>query len=139
MLSLTAAVLAVGTLIYTLWVRESDGLHGESVSPAGHLQDRKQSLYESLRELDFEYQLGKLSEADYRQTRQDLQRELAAVNAEIQRLVADPARQRASTEASPVSAKPVPAGVACPHCGARFSQPLKHCGECGKPMSREEP
>ena len=24
--------------------------------------------------------------------------------------------------------------LACPHCGARFPQPLRFCGECGKPM-----
>ena len=23
----------------------------------------------------------------------------------------------------------------CPHCGAKFPQPLKFCGECGKAMA----
>ena len=26
------------------------------------------------------------------------------------------------------------ASLTCPHCGAKFPQPLKFCGECGKPM-----
>jgi hypothetical protein len=31
-------------------------------------------------------------------------------------------------------ADPQPDPLTCPHCGAKFAQPLKFCGECGKPM-----
>ncbi len=135
-LSLSAALLAIAALIYTLWVRDSEGPQDSSISPTQHLEDRRAALYESLRELDFEYNLGKLSEPDYRQTRQDLQRELAAVNAEIQRLAAASEKASAARKPSTVATQPAPAGVACPNCGARFAQPLKYCGECGKPMPR---
>lgn len=30
-----------------------------------------------------------------------------------------------------------PADCVCPHCGARFSQTMKFCGECGKAMRGE--
>jgi uncharacterized OB-fold protein len=37
----------------------------------------------------------------------------------------------------PVVAAPQPRAIdplKCPHCGAKFPQPLKFCGECGKAM-----
>ena len=37
--------------------------------------------------------------------------------------------------APPARPEPQPIDpLACPHCGAKFAQPLKFCGECGNPM-----
>ena len=54
------------------------------VSPIQHLEDRKQAIYDNLRDLQFEYRLGKLSDDDYQQTKQALQKELAGVLAETE-------------------------------------------------------
>ena len=75
----------------------------------------------------------KLSENDYQQTKKDLQRELAVVLAEVDRLKL----QLSPNGASPQPAKPEPAPydpLTCPHCNAKFTQTLRFCGECGKPM-----
>ncbi len=129
MLTLAAVLLAVGAVLYTLAVREQDLPAPERPSPARHLEERKAAVYESLRDLHFEYRLGKLSEQDYRQTREDLQRELAALNAQIESLAGKPAPAQ-----PPAQTKP---SAQCPHCGARFPQPMKFCGECGRPLSPE--
>ena len=50
----------------------------EPVSPFQHLDERKAAIYENLRDLQFEYRVGKLSDADYQSTKKDLQKELAA-------------------------------------------------------------
>jgi hypothetical protein len=72
--------------------------------------------------------VGKLSDADYQQTKVGLQKELAGVLAEIEKVTSGP--------------KPTPAPVSkpsneCPHCGAKFAKTMKFCGECGKAMSGE--
>jgi hypothetical protein len=54
--------------------------------PFQHLDERKAAIYENLRDLQFEYRVGKLSDHDYQQTKKDLQRELAGVMAEVDRL-----------------------------------------------------
>ena len=54
------------------------------VSPIQHLEDRKYAIYDNLRDLQFEYRLGKLSDDDYQQTKQALQKELAVVLAETE-------------------------------------------------------
>ena len=126
-----AVLLAVGTFVFILFVRDQDVPEAPPVSPTAHLEQRKAQIYENLRDLQFEFRVGKLSEADYQKTKVDLQRELAKVLAEID---ATPVAAQTKKAAAP-AAKPKADGKKCPHCGATFQQALKFCGECGKAMA----
>jgi hypothetical protein len=131
-----AIVIALAALYYTLFVRDKDIPEPLPVSPIQHLQDRKQAIYENLRDLQFEYRLGKLSDEDYQQTKLGLQKELAVVLAETEELIK---RFGIGPSAMP-SQKSKPKtqkqrGTMCPHCGASFAQHLKFCGECGKAIA----
>ena len=123
-----AIFVVLGALAFTLFIRGADLPEPEPVSPTAHLDDRKAQIYENLRDLQFEYRLGKLSDEDYGKTKQDLQRELARLLAEID----------AASSAPKVVPPPaiVPNPKACPHCGATFDRALKFCGDCGKPMKK---
>ena len=123
---LAAAVIVVvaATVLFTLFVRAKDVPPPEPVSPTRHLDERKAAIYENLRDLQFEYRVGKLSDADYQQTKLGLQKELAGVIAEIEKI---------ATGAAPPKTTP-PTPNVCPHCGAKFPKPMKFCGECGKAM-----
>ena len=135
-------VVAIAVIAFILGVRPKDIPEPEPVSPFQHLDERKAAIYENLRDLQFEYRLGKLSDADYQRTKLSLQQELAGVLAEIDRMapptgakhvVHAAAKAAAAPQAAP---KPAPAvGVVCPHCGANFANPMKFCGECGKAMA----
>ncbi len=83
-----ASLLAIGIIVFILAVRTKDLPEAEPVSPFHHLDERKVAIYENLRDLQFEFRVGKLSDADYQHTKLDLQRELAGVMAEIDRLKA---------------------------------------------------
>jgi rRNA maturation endonuclease Nob1 len=96
------------------------------------LEERKAQIYENLRDLQFEFRLGKLSDADYQKTKVDLQRELAKVLAEIDTVPVQPVRVKAAKAAAEGVVK---VSDKCPHCGAKFPKPLKFCGECGKAMA----
>ena len=127
-------LIAIAVLAFVLMVRPQDLADVEPPSPFRHLDERKASIYENLRDLQFEYRVGKLSDADYQHTKQDLQKELAAVMAEVDKLKA-----QLNGNAAPVAAraKPQPRqtdGRTCSACGAKFEKELKFCGECGKPM-----
>jgi hypothetical protein len=126
-----AALIAVGAIVFILTVRAQDLPDPGPVSPFEHLDERKAAIYENLRDLQFEYRVGKLSDEDYQQTKKDLQGELAAVMAEVDRV-----RLKLSPNGAkpPAPKLPLVDPLVCPHCGAEFSQPLKFCGECGKPM-----
>jgi len=131
-----AALVTVGVIVFILGVRSRDLPTPQPVSPFQHLDERKAAIYENLRDLQFEYRVGKLSDQDYQQTKKDLQRELAGVLAEVDRIKKElnPNGAVPPAPAEPKAADP----LKCPHCGAKFPQPLKFCGECGKPMKVEK-
>jgi hypothetical protein len=128
-----AAALVIGILIYTLFIRASDIPAPEPVSPLQHLEDRKAAIYDNLRDLQFEYRLGKLSDEDYQRTKLSLQKELAGVLSDMEETAK---RLGLTTKKSAPVAKPAgPAQNTCPHCGAKFARSMKFCGECGKAMA----
>lgn len=128
-----AVLLTVGTLLFTLLVRAKDVPAPEPVSPTQHLDERRAQIYDNLRDLQFEYRLGKLSGEDYQKTKLGLQAELAKVLAEID-AVKSQQPQTAKVVLKTVP-KPDASGSKCPHCGATFERALKFCGECGKAMA----
>jgi hypothetical protein len=122
-----ACVLAIAVIAFILGVRAKDLPELEPESPFLHLDERKAAIYENLRDLQFEYRAGKLSDEDYQNTKKDLQRELASVLAEVDAL-------RARLGGQPVPMVHAINGLVCDSCGAKFEKQLKFCGECGKPM-----
>lgn len=132
-IAITCAV-AIAVIIFILGVRPKDLPEPEPESPFQHLDERKAAIYENLRDLQFEYRLGKLSDEDYQSTKRDLQKELAGVLAEVDKVKLQLGVNGAAPPTAPAP-KPVKAlGTVCPACGAKFEKELKFCGECGKPM-----
>src|SRR5277367_6173476 len=139
-MTLVAAVVLVvaATTLFTLFVRAKDIPAPDPVSPTQHLDERKAAIYENLRDLQFEYRVGKLSDTDYQQTKLALQKELAAVIGEIQQVVSAMGTGPAAA-AKPVAASatvmaasgavrtPAKGAFVCPHCGADFPVALKFC------------
>ena len=134
MVLVAAILLTAGTVVFTLLVRGRDIPEAPAVSPTAHLEQRKAQIYENLRDLQFEFRVGKLSDADYQKTKLDLQRELAKVLAEIDSMAPQVKAKAAAAPAPAAVVKPKSDGKKCPHGGATFEQPLKFCGECGKAM-----
>ena len=128
MIFAAAAILIVGALALTLVVRKKDLPEPEPVSPTAHLEEKKKVIYEGLRDLQFEYRMDKLSDKDYQDTKLELQRQLAGVLAEIEKIRGGKA---APTAAEPAPVKP---RYVCPKCATEFPQPMKFCGECGQSM-----
>jgi hypothetical protein len=122
-----AVILVLAAIFYTLFVRAQDIPDPIPVSPIQHLEDRKHAIYDNLRDLQFEYRLGKLTDNDYQQTKLALQKELAVVLSETE--------QTLKTLNLGTVRKPAKKSNACPHCGAKFKEALKFCGECGKAIA----
>lgn len=59
---------------------------GPRKTRASYLRERKDAVYENLRDLNFEYKAGKIPDADYQSLKASLQDEAAALLAEIARL-----------------------------------------------------
>lgn len=124
------ALLGAGMIGFLLFIRVKDIPKPAPESPFKHLDERKAAIYENLRDLQFEYRLDKLSDADYQATKLELQKDLAHIMAETDRIKAELGMK----PAVPTPPRPAPKANQCASCGATFDKPLKFCGECGKPM-----
>jgi len=131
MIFAAAALLIIVVLAFTLLVREKDLPPPPPVSPTAHLEEKKKAIYENLRDAQFDYRMGKLSDQDYTQTKGELQRQLAGVLAEIEKTLAAGKASPREAAAAALPAGPAQTDWVCPHCSTRFAQPMKFCGECG--------
>lgn len=76
-------LFAAGLIVYVFY--EPGNLDaGESKTRYGYLQERKDATYENLRDVNFEYKAGKLSEEDYAMQRAALEDEAATILAEME-------------------------------------------------------
>src|SRR5215469_264915 len=119
------ALLGAGMLAFLLLIRFRDLPKPAPVSPFRHLDERKAAIYENLRDLQFEYRLDKLSDADYQATKLELQKDLAHVMAETDRIKSELGVKPQSPPKKP----------SCTYCGAAFEKNPKFCPECGKPVA----
>jgi hypothetical protein len=79
------AAITLVTLLYVFYLPGK--LHlGQKKTQAAYLRERKEAIYENLRDLNFEYKAGKFPEADYLALQDSLEAEAAGVLAEIARL-----------------------------------------------------
>jgi hypothetical protein len=81
-------VCAVFTLacLYYIFFFPGEVYAGEEKTRLGYLRERKEAVYENLRDLNFEYKAGKVPEVDYQSMRTSLEEEAAAIMSEIARL-----------------------------------------------------
>ncbi len=82
---LACAMVTLGALFYVFYL--PGRLHlGPDKTRLAFLQERKDAVYENLRDLNFENQAGKLPEQDYRSLKSSLEDEAAGILAEMARL-----------------------------------------------------
>jgi len=82
---IAGALLTCALGIYTFWPEYIAATHREK-SRMDYLMERKEQLYENLRDLVFEYRAGKYPEEDFVAQRSLLENETALLMAEIERL-----------------------------------------------------
>jgi hypothetical protein len=85
-------LLLAGSLFYVFYLPGRLFL-GPEKTRAGYLRERKDAVYENLRDLNFEYKAGKIPDADFVSLKSSLQDEAATIMAEIARLEKNPAPQ----------------------------------------------
>jgi len=77
--------LTLALLVYTFWPENVFASQKEK-SRLDYLLERKEQLYENLRDLNFEYKAGKYPEEDFESQRAQLENEATLLLAEIDHL-----------------------------------------------------
>jgi hypothetical protein len=91
---MTVAIMACmlitfGALVYVFYLPGKLYL-GPQKTRAAYLRERREVIYENLRDLNFEHKAGKFPDSDYQAMKTSLEEEAAAVLAEIATLEESP-------------------------------------------------
>ena len=84
------ALFTIAALFYIFYLPGKLYL-GPVKTRAAYLRERKDVVYDNLRDLNFEYKAGKVPDADYQSLKTSLQDEAATLLAEIAHLESAPA------------------------------------------------
>jgi len=82
---IAGVVLALACFMFIFWPERNPFVQADKTR-VDSLRERKDSIYENLRDLNFEYLAGKYPEQDYAEQRRTLEDEAAGVIAEMDAL-----------------------------------------------------
>ena len=82
---LICGLVTLGTLVYVFYI-PGQIYTGPTKTRIVYLRERKEAVYDNLRDLNFEYKAGKFPDSDYQEMKTSLEDEAAAILAEIARL-----------------------------------------------------
>lgn len=151
-LALLAALgaVVVGFVLHPIFSREEalSELRDESEREREQIEDKKNRLLTAIKDLDFEYRAGKLSDVDYQRVRADDLSQLSKVMARLEAMDAgqkqalpkteSPEAASASSPSPPETAEPSESSeessddVTCLSCQKVNPPDAKFCFSCGK-------
>ncbi len=102
-------------------------------TPLSTLHAKKDALYQSIKDVEFDFKTAKLSEEDYGAIRDKLEREAVAVLEEIDSKEGKGKKKNLGSISK--SAKQKVPGVKCPHCGEKNNNNSKFCIGCGSAIN----
>lgn len=141
--ALLLALLAFGFVVWPLW-RTGAPLRIDDDNPLTDLLTRKDSVLLSIKELEFDYQTGKLSAEDFEQLNGRLRQRAISLLRQIEKTAPASADLEAELEALILQQRKL-AGVPkltlkesgadkrrfCPECGGQVKLTDKFCAQCG--------
>ena len=136
-------LLGAGLFMFEPFMRRGAVVIGDDYdeTPLHHLLSRKDSIYLAMKDLEFDYQTGKLSDDDYGSLRQKFVAQAATVLEEIDDMrpgkkggAKAGAKKKAAATATIV--KTDEAGEqTCDECGFAYSDGNKFCQSCGAELT----
>jgi hypothetical protein len=126
MIVLACAALTLAALLYVFWLTpEPVRAKSAAEREREYLQEKREVVYDNLRDLHLEFRMGKLSEQDYQQSKARYQEELALLLHQLE------------TVDAPKKVAVVVAGR-CQRCGKDNPADHRFCGACGAELPRVE-
>ncbi len=85
-IALACVALAAATAVFVFLVERDPGAGVPLRTRLDQLMERRDAIYENLRDLKFEHRAGKFSEADFEEMKNSMETEAAVVLAEMEAL-----------------------------------------------------
>jgi hypothetical protein len=118
--------------------KEAKGLDLPDETELDRLLDRKAVIYRSLKDLNFEHAMGRLTDADYHRLEADYKNDAALLLQKMDQLGdskdLDDAIEKniAARKAALFAPEPDRKARSCPSCGMEIVPGKKYCADCGK-------
>lgn len=133
-------VLALSVSLFVVYpiVQTKKGLRYKigSNHRARELEDRKEAIYAAIKDIEFDYQMGKLSEEDFTELRQQYKEEAISLLKKIDEI------QKKQMKSEKIHAKqkqPIKADSKeinfCWICGTVITEGNKFCANCGNKLN----
>jgi hypothetical protein len=100
-IAIACVLLATAVVLFIFGVRPEPSDSAPHRTKLDQLMERRDAIYDNLRDLRFEYRAGKFSEQDFEETKQALEVEAARALADMDRLTGSaptPATRQAAAE-----------------------------------------
>jgi len=97
---------------------------------AEDLQARKEEIYAAIRDIDFDYRMGKLSEEDYASLRDQYKTEAINLMKRVDQMTLGSSKTRTKGAATSATARKF-----CHQCGEPVTAADKFCSSCGVSLS----
>ncbi len=145
----SAMVVLIGIYVFVPLFRKAEGdleVELEAETELDRLLGRKATVYGNLRDLQFEYGMGRLSEADFRQLEKSYKSEAAAVlrklessaaSGEVDEVIEREIASRKSRSSTPGSNSEMERSH-CPSCGAQAIPGKNFCADCGHSLENNQ-
>lgn len=128
MVEFIGIVLVIATALfvgYPLWQKSSRAANFNSNHQAEDWQARKEEIYAAIRDIDFDYRMGKLSQEDYNTLREQYKSEAIKLMKKI--------------DTTTIGARPAKGKKAgnkfCHNCGEPAGAGEKFCSACGESLA----
>ena len=145
---MTLVLFGAGLYMFEPFLRRGAVAFGDDYAetPLQGLLSQKDTIYSALKDLEFDYQTGKLSDDDYEELRKKFTGEASTVLGEIDALRSSKEGRSKSgkkgrknkTSATAVAVQvEVQEEYACDKCGLAYKDGAKFCEDCGADLASE--
>lgn len=128
MVEFIGIVLVIATALfvgYPLWQKSARAANFKSNHQAEDWQARKEEIYAAIRDIDFDYRMGKLSQEDYNTLREQYKSEAISLMKKIDALTLGVRPAKGKKAASKF----------CHNCGEPAGAGDKFCTACGESLA----
>lgn len=130
------ALAAIAFVLAPVWRARSAGRIERQVEPAPDVRER-QALYDAIRDLDHDFETGKVSEEDHARLRAELRARAVALLARAREAERAARRPAPAEPGAPPGPEAGPAPPSCAACGAAPRPGDRFCARCGAALRAE--
>ena len=134
MLSSALVMLSGWFVLAPLFGKSKDVFDSELISETepDNLLDKKSVIQSAMRDVESEYKMGMLADADFEQLEAEYKNDQALILQQLERLGVTPELDELiENEIAARKARPGKAVTKCPACGAQRAPGKKFCADCG--------